>query len=70
MQAIVTRALCDHCLDLPVAVPGTHPHSFMKNGESYVERHNAKWEGPFIAPSAKLSGYIEKTNGEAVKDSD
>ncbi len=44
MQAIATRALCDQCLNMPVAVSGTQAHPYLRADGDYVKTQDEKVE--------------------------
>lgn len=44
MQTIVTRVLCDHCLTLPVAVPGTEAHPYLRIEGDFIKQQNDKFD--------------------------
>lgn len=48
MQAIVSRTLCDHCLDFPVAKTSTPPHTCLKATSQYQPIPNGDAEAKFL----------------------
>lgn len=44
MQTVAMRTLCDHCLNMPVAVTGAQGHPYLRVEGNYVEQANGKLE--------------------------
>ncbi len=53
MQTIVSRVLCDQCLDLPVAKTSTPPHTGLSLVSNYTPITNGDAEAKFLCSTCE-----------------